>query len=752
MKHLVFSILLLPASLITSAQNCLTQYIDSMYLKAIYFDFSGISYSHWLQPWRGYLETMPAKLYLDGLGVNLHGVTDNPQLVAQMLSTHGIRHGRLEIPWAIIDYNTGAVRPSAQTGLTTLLQACQQWNIRPLVLLNAHHGVPNPENYVPAPKTLAANASAGDTVLLLNDVTGIVPGYTGICNLTDYWAAEVIFTAINGNTVKLSKPLPYAMNAGTSLTLFTLKYMPFAVYGSPEYNATMAGWLAYADSVAAFVARALGTTQSADKGFDLEVWNELAFGSNYLNINAYYNPPYGPVNVNVVRADLVNQTAAYALARPAQFSGVRINDGIANTLPWPASSTSHERLNALGKHPYGGYRSYPAMNQGGATPINAQFGTATFSPTYSGVMPEYFLLGLQVEHIVRDMAPINTNIYSVVHGRNARIVNSQVAPVPLFITEIGIAPDEFGITDPATALALKAKVNTRLYAIYLNKGAEVVDVFAANLGDLSFGMVQDNFVNYVQTNTTYPADDAPYTSPLLKALGNITSRMQDGLDTTATAMRVITLDTICDDHNHYQFAGDGSAAHPDLYNRDVFAFLPYQVNGQKFVIQYYVMTRDVLDTLQPEAYTLSIGGVNGDAASVTAYDPINDLSVPVTVLASADTTLKVTVMAADYPYLLIIDESGTGLDQVATSLTDLRASPNPFEAFTRIQFTMSSTESVRLDVYDNVGRHVTTLVDDKLGAGTYVTPFYAGELQPGMYWCRLRAGGEMRVMAVVVGR
>ena len=32
----------------------------------------------------------------------------------------------------------------------------------------------------------------------------------------------------------------------------------------------------------------------ADVGFDLEIWNELAFGSNFLDVNLYYNPPLYP--------------------------------------------------------------------------------------------------------------------------------------------------------------------------------------------------------------------------------------------------------------------------------------------------------------------------------------------------------------------------------------------------------------------------------------------------------------------------
>ena len=70
--------------------------------------------------------------------------------------------------------------------------------------------------------------------------------------------------------------------------MMTLKYRPFSVPGSPDYNATMNGWNTYVRNVAKFAAETLGTTQAADKGFDMEIWNELTFGSQFLSINNYY--------------------------------------------------------------------------------------------------------------------------------------------------------------------------------------------------------------------------------------------------------------------------------------------------------------------------------------------------------------------------------------------------------------------------------------------------------------------------------
>jgi len=52
---------------------------------------------------------------------------------------------------------------------------------------------------------------------------------------------------------------------------------------------------------------------------------------------------------------------------------------------------------------------------------------------------------------------------------------------------------------------------------------------------------------------------------------------------TASKTRKLKVKGIRDSHNHYQFAGDGTAAYPNGYDREAFAFLPYQVNAHRFV-------------------------------------------------------------------------------------------------------------------------------------------------------------------------
>lgn len=623
-------------------------YIDRAYLDKLPFG----AHSHWLQPWRAYLETVPANQFLQGMGIGLDlKDRENPDLVLQMLATHGIQTARIEIGWNNLSYERETLQNDR---LQAILKACKRWKVRPLILLNANQGIPTPTQFFQ--RTATAYALAGSRTIQLNDTSGLEIGRSGLNNVTDsYWAAEALITAINDKTIVLSKPLPKTIAAGSSVSMATLKYRPFSKPGSADYQQTIAGWQHYVGTVAKFAATVLGTTQSKDKGFDMEIWNELTFGSKFLSINNYYDPDRDTYEEGSIGANLVKATADYAVANSQQFAGVEFSDGFANTVPWPASSTQPVRISAISKHPYVNRKNFPKDEQKSER-IDALGGITKFIPEYSALFPEYSATALQTEILLRDAAPFSNKIYDVWHGRDARQVNGRVVPTDVWITEIGFAPNENGITDPSLASALKAKTTARYYTFYLNKGVTKLHLYSAAAGNLGLGIVQDNFLEYARNHSIYPQDDRAYVSPALKIAGRIAAQMRQNLDPTLTQARQLQLDTVRDNHNHLQFSGDGTAAHPNLYNRDVFAFLPYQVNSRRFVIPYYVMTRDVTKDLPPEKFTIQISKLKAQGATVSVYDPMSDLSVPVKIDRRGSNFLNLTLSATDYPYLLIIQE------------------------------------------------------------------------------------------------
>ena len=66
--------------------------------------------------------------------------------------------------------------------------------------------------------------------------------------------------------------------------------------------------------------------------------------------------------------------------------------------------------------------------------------------------------------------------------------------------------------------------------------------------------------------------------------------------------------------------------------------------------------------------------------------------------------------------------------------------PNPFNPATKIKFDIPRSSSVKLIVYDILGKEVATLVNEKLSAGSYKVEWYGTDYPSGVYFYKLVAG------------
>ncbi len=579
-------------------------------------------------PWRGFLETKSGDDFLRGIGIN-YNVPGQSDLAVRLLAEAGFKTFRIETGWGGFRWDEDGLND--QERLAWLLGSCRRLGIRPTLLLNAHHGVPCPHKAID--KRLAADAPQGARRVQFADTREIVAGRTGLSNLSDYWAAEAFITKIDAATgqCELSKPLPKPLKQGQQVRLMTLKYLPLYPVGTPQFDETAGGWVRFA----------LRVCEQAEKAgvaeFDLEIWNELTFGIHFLNINNYYDP----AAVEFRKKDFLNEGGQqWELARRTveavkkRYPKVRCIWGFSNTTFFHTPIKGLPRgTDGQSYHPYGtgtrqfprdeDYRDRPGMNLDGFTPT-AEFrmpeGTAhTFIKTES-------LMRLLNPEARRQHAPGVERFYH-------------------YMTEHGVVAAECGVKDEEGAWRLKTLCALRSFCLWLNKGIDVMHYFCAYEAEaLNMGLLPPDLKKLSQD-----AEFDKVATPPLRAMRNLTRAFEGSMP--LANVDALQVDVKPLDDPRKVFDGPVSLGH-----RDLFAFLPFQVNQKRHVVAVYVATYDATRPMAEERYRLSIRGFATAPRSARLYDPITGRSSQVRLEPQGPSGVEAEVAVLDYPRLLVLDE------------------------------------------------------------------------------------------------
>jgi WD40 repeat protein len=78
--------------------------------------------------------------------------------------------------------------------------------------------------------------------------------------------------------------------------------------------------------------------------------------------------------------------------------------------------------------------------------------------------------------------------------------------------------------------------------------------------------------------------------------------------------------------------------------------------------------------------------------------------------------------------------------------------PNPFNSTTVVSYQLPGPGDVRLVVFDVLGREVSFLVNESMGAGYHETEFDASNLPSGVYFYRLQTGGHVETKRLLLLR
>jgi len=106
-----------------------------------------------------------------------------------------------------------------------------------------------------------------------------------------------------------------------------------------------------------------------------------------------------------------------------------------------------------------------------------------------------------------------------------------------------------------------------------------------------------------------------------------------------------------------------------------------------------------------------------------------------------------SVLYQSWPHVAIIKQPGVtypfGSDQILS-----QNFPNPFSTTTTINFYAKGGETI-IDYFDTRGRLMGTILEGNLPEGASSTIFNGGSLARGIYYYRIRTGGEQQVLSMV---
>jgi hypothetical protein len=688
-------------------------------------------HSFFLTPWRAYMDTWPAKQYLDCLGVNFNVNSRDAVATATVLADAGFRSARVEFGWGNVGYDAPQKIRHPDEFRTTI-QALQHVGIRPLVVLNANSAAPVPFKNVTV--NLLKPAAVGAREIFVDHADLIRPGYTGFTTMVNQKMGFPLVIAVDSQTgrCELSAPLPHEAPAG-KLALADLKYHPFSGTlledgtSNPFAEETVNGWRAYVATVCQTVKEDLGTEGQTDAGFDLEVWNEYTFGSDFLDERCYYDP------ARKFKADVSYQnhgltcsgheiilpiTVDYVNDPANNLPGVHVISGFSNQRPWEDGASIWPGQTGFSRHyytsldPLGRYCGIwgllsPATNiRPNDGPLNALGGVdgnpdgkdwytvspgTFFIPTIALSMPEALQYGYRAEYLTRDIQPF-PGLWPG-HFRYANPGDGHAAEFWMTETNtargswIGHIVKEQHLTpeDPrliALSHYLGAKALLRTFVFQSHKGVHTIEVFAARGGDLALGVIPDAFFKTLQEENHQLTETVrAQTGTQLQVLSRVTWLMKSGQALAVT--RPLSLTELVEHQPRLVSKGDGTREHPDRFNRDDFACLPFQLAADRYAIGYYVVTRNMVHewkpTLEPldparydmpeQTFDLTLQNLRGKDAKVSAWDPMTDQTAPVAVLAADRHTLKVRLETVDYPRFLLVQESQPGPLIVEPELT-----------------------------------------------------------------------------------
>ncbi|MCK9206061.1 MAG: T9SS type A sorting domain-containing protein [Salinivirgaceae bacterium] len=174
------------------------------------------------------------------------------------------------------------------------------------------------------------------------------------------------------------------------------------------------------------------------------------------------------------------------------------------------------------------------------------------------------------------------------------------------------------------------------------------------------------------------------------------------------------------------------------------------VNKGKTAQVVKIDTTDISVGNKYYAYTLTGGTDNIDSSLYVSVNSVNPTGTQwgprenlETIPADAYTTDSTIIMncpGLSVQFVMLDTENSTSIKTQQEDKFAVTNYPNPFSATSIIQFQTTSAGLVSLEVFDQMGRKISTLINQELPSGNHTVNFDGSLLSDGVYFYKLRIG------------
>lgn len=181
-------------------------------------------------------------------------------------------------------------------------------------------------------------------------------------------------------------------------------------------------------------------------------------------------------------------------------------------------------------------------------------------------------------------------------------------------------------------------------------------------------------------------------------------------------------------------------------------------NGMNW-IQFSSLNASCIEVNPDDSAIIYIGTNNGVYRSITGGQTFNhsEISFPNSNLIlglSKDANSGDTIIVCTQRGIYKVWDLQTGITKINSAVPEkyslMQNFPNPFNPETKIRYDIRTYGNVLLNVYDNNGREIETLVNEEQSPGTYEITFNGSSLPSGVYFYKVETGNYFASKKMIV--